>query len=54
MDKGKIVTSGTVDELKKKHRARNLEEVFLTTTGSDLGKEEVNRKASDPYIRARA
>jgi ABC-2 type transport system ATP-binding protein len=54
MDKGKIVTSGTVDELKKKHRARNLEEVFLTTTGSDLGKEEVNSKASDPYIRARA
>jgi ABC-2 type transport system ATP-binding protein len=53
MDKGKIVTIGTPDELKKKHQASNLEEVFLKTTGSNLANEEVNENASDPYIRAR-
>jgi ABC-2 type transport system ATP-binding protein len=54
MDKGQIVTGGTVDELLKKHDAKNLEDVFLKTTGSNLGQEEVNSKASDPYARARS
>lgn len=53
MDNGKIVTSGTIPELLQTHKAKNLEEVFLKTTGSNLGNEEVNSKASDPYIRAR-
>lgn len=54
MDKGQIVTMGSPEELKKKHSANNLEEVFLKTTGSNLANEEVNEKASDPYIRARS
>ena len=53
MDKGQIVTGGTVDELLKIHDAKNLEDVFLKTTGSNLGDEEVNLKASDPYVRRR-
>lgn len=53
MDKGQIVTGGTVDELLKRHDAKNLEDVFLKTTGSNLGDEEVNLKASDPYVRRR-
>jgi ABC-2 type transport system ATP-binding protein len=54
MDKGQIVTEGTVQELLDKHGAKDLEEVFLTTTGSNLGDEEVNTNASDPYARARS
>lgn len=54
MDKGKIVTEGTVDELLQKHQAENLEEVFLKTTGSNLGDEEVNVNVADPYARSRA
>jgi len=53
MDGGKIVTEGTVEELLKKHSAKNLEEVFLKTTGSNLANEEVNANASDPYARSR-
>lgn len=53
MDKGQIVTSGTADELKQKHGAKSLEDVFLKTTGSNIGNEEVNENASDPYSRAR-
>jgi ABC-2 type transport system ATP-binding protein len=53
MDKGKIVTEGTLTELLKKHKAKNLEEVFLKTTGSNLANEEVNKNASDPYVRNR-
>lgn len=53
MDKGKIVTCGTVQELLEEHKAKTLEEVFLKTTGSNLGEEEVNANASDPYARAR-
>lgn len=53
IDNGKIVTVGTVPELLKKYDAKNLEEVFLKTTGSNLGNEEVNLKATDPYARAR-
>ena len=53
MDKGLIVTEGTVPELLQKHKAKNLEEVFLNTTGSNLGEEAVNLNASDPYSRSR-
>lgn len=53
MDKGKIVEMGSPEELKSKHQAKNLEEVFLKTTGSNLENEEVNNNAADPYIRAR-
>lgn len=53
MDSGKIVTHGTVSELLEKHNAKTLEEVFLTTTGSNLAAEEVNLRATDPYARAR-
>lgn len=53
VDKGKIVTTGSSTELKKKHNAKNLEEVFLKTTGNNLANEEVNLKASDPYVRNR-
>jgi ABC-2 type transport system ATP-binding protein len=53
MDKGKIVTEGTLTELLKKHKAKNLEEVFLKTTGSNLANEEVYKNASDPYVRNR-
>jgi len=53
MDKGQIVTEGTVHELLEKHQARNLEDVFLKTTGSNLGDEEVNANAMDPYARNR-
>ncbi|MGO8673866.1 MAG: ABC transporter ATP-binding protein [Capsulimonadaceae bacterium] len=53
MDKGKIVTTGTVEELIAKHEAITLEDVFLKTTGSNLANEEVNLNASDPYVRAR-
>jgi ABC-2 type transport system ATP-binding protein len=51
MDKGQIVTGGTVGELLKLHDAESLEDVFLKTTGSNLGEEEVNLNASDPYVR---
>jgi len=53
MDKGQIVTRGTVPELLERHEAKTLEEVFLKTTGSNLGEEEVNLNASDPYVRGR-
>jgi ABC-2 type transport system ATP-binding protein len=53
MDKGQIVTEGTIPELLQKHEAKNLEEVFLKTTGSNLGDEDVNRNAADPYARSR-
>ncbi|MGV3617500.1 MAG: ABC transporter ATP-binding protein [Fimbriimonas sp.] len=51
MDQGQIVTEGTVTELLQKHEAKNLEEVFLKTTGSNLGDETGNANASDPYAR---
>jgi ABC-2 type transport system ATP-binding protein len=51
MDKGNIVTSGTVKELLDKHEAKSLEDVFLKTTGSNLGDEDVNANAGDPYVR---
>ena len=53
MDKGQIVTEGTVSELLVKHDAKDLEDVFLKTTGSNLGEEDVNKNAADPYARSR-
>jgi|SRR3989344_658902 len=53
MDKGRIVTEGTPAELMKKHSAKNMEEVFLKTTGSNLANEEVNSNAADPFVRRR-
>lgn len=53
MDKGQIVTEGTVPQLLDQHKAKNLEEVFLKTTGSSLADEEVNLNAADPYARSR-
>lgn len=53
MDGGKIVTEGSVPQLLEKHNAATLEQVFLTTTGSNLGNEEGNLNASDPYTRNR-
>lgn len=54
MDKGKIVETGSPKELVRKHGAKNLEEVFLQTTGHNLGEEEVNLNAADPFVRARS
>jgi ABC-2 type transport system ATP-binding protein len=53
MDKGNIVTCGTVQELLDQHQAESLEDVFLKTTGSNLADEEVNLNATDPYSRTR-
>ncbi len=54
MDKGQIVTSGSIPELLDKHESKTLEEVFLKTTdGSGLADESVNENASDPYTRKR-
>lgn len=52
IDKGKIVTQGTIEELKKKHQAKNLEDVFLKVTGHNLAEDEGNANATDPYARA--
>jgi len=52
MDKGQIVTEGTVPELLEKHEAKNLEDVFLKTTGSTLGEDTIDPN-SDPYVRSR-
>ncbi len=53
MDKGEIVTRGTVQELLAEHDCKNMEEVFLKTTGSNIAEEEVNLNAPDPYARRR-
>ncbi|HEY3267786.1 MAG TPA: ABC transporter ATP-binding protein [Armatimonadota bacterium] len=53
MDQGRIVTEGTVAHLLAEHDAQTLEDVFLKTTGSNLGNEEANLNASDPYSRVR-
>jgi ABC-2 type transport system ATP-binding protein len=52
MDKGQIVTEGTVPELLERHEAKNLEDVFLKTTGSTLGEDTIDPN-SDPYVRSR-
>ena len=36
IDYGKLIALGTPEELKKKHNAKNLEEVFIQLTGRDL------------------
>jgi ABC-2 type transport system ATP-binding protein len=54
MDKGQIVEMGSPKELIAKYGAKNLEEVFLKTTGHNLGAEEINKNAADPFIRARS
>jgi len=36
IDYGKLIALGTPEELKKKHNAKNLEEVFIKLTGRDL------------------
>ncbi len=51
LDKGKIVDEGTPKSLMIKHKVKNLEEVFLKTTGHNLGEEGVNLNALDPYSR---
>lgn len=53
MDRGKIVTEGSIRELLDRHHAKTLEEVFLSTTGHHLGAEELNLGATDPYARLR-
>lgn len=53
MDQGKIVQLGTPKDLITKYAAKNLEEVFLQTTGHNLGEEQVNANAVDPFIRSR-
>jgi ABC-2 type transport system ATP-binding protein len=53
MDKGQIVTEGTIPALLEKHNAENLEAIFLSTTGSNLANEEVNENAGDPFTRKR-
>jgi ABC-2 type transport system ATP-binding protein len=53
MDKGKIVGEGSVPELLKEHDAKSIEDVFLKITGSNLGDEEGNLNAADPYARSR-
>lgn len=40
VDKGKIVAEGTPEALKKRYKSKNLDEVFLQTTGHELGEEE--------------
>ena len=53
MDKGQIVTCGTIPELLAEHSAKNLEDVFLKTTGSTIADDEGNPNATDPYSRSR-
>ena len=53
IDKGKLVENGPPEELIEKHKAKNLEEVFLTTTGHSLVESELNEHATDPYARLR-
>jgi len=42
IDHGKIVMSGTSDELKVKTNTKSLEEAFLKLTGKDIRKDEAN------------
>jgi len=53
MDRGKIVEEGTPKDLIKKYKVKNIEQVFLKTTGHNLGAEEVNKNAPDPFARNR-
>ena len=40
IDKGKILTNGTIDEIKKQTGASTLEEAFLEITGKEIRSEE--------------
>ncbi len=51
IDQGKIITEGTPEELIKKNKVKNMEEVFLKVTGHGLGNEAGNANASDPYAK---
>jgi len=51
VDRGKIVAAGTSTELQKRHKGKNLEEVFLKVTGHSIGEEEGNPNAPDAYMR---
>jgi ABC-2 type transport system ATP-binding protein len=42
IDKGKIVTRGTVEQLKKETGTNSLEEAFLDLTGKEIREEEAN------------
>lgn len=53
MDKGRVVVEGSPSDLVRRHHAKSLEEVFLSTTGHSLGEEEVNANAADPFSRMR-
>jgi ABC-2 type transport system ATP-binding protein len=40
IDHGKIVVSGTPEELKKKTQTKNLEDAFLSLTGKEIRSDE--------------
>ena len=52
IDNGQIVTEGTPKALLIKHKAKNLEEVFLKVTGRSLRTETINVHAADPFVRS--
>ncbi len=49
IDKGKIIITGTPDELKNKVGG-TLDDVFINYTGHDIGEEDLNLNAPDQYI----
>jgi len=49
IDKGKIVITGSPEELKQKVNG-TLDDVFINYTGHDINEDELNTKAPDPYI----
>lgn len=44
IDHGKIIASGTTEDLKKETETNSLEEAFLKLTGRDIREEEVNKR----------
>ena len=44
IDHGKIIASGTTEDLKKETETNSLEEAFLKLTGRDIREEEVSKK----------
>lgn len=43
IDKGEIMTSGTLDEIKKKTKTKSLEDAFLTLTGRDIREQSADQ-----------
>lgn len=43
MENGRLITVDTINNLKKKYKAKNLEEVFLKVTGSKISDGETNK-----------